>query len=85
MGLTGIVHPNIKKTKPSATNKKRATPRKAITAAVNVHSPRTDVLHELEADIDRLLFRVMRIGALPEIEDPLRRARRLLYGVSTRG
>ena len=84
MGLTGSVRPNAKKTKPSATNKKRATPRKAITAAVNVRSPRTDVLHELEAEIDRLLFRVMGVGALPEIEDTLRRARRLLYGVSTR-
>ena len=85
MGLTGNVRPNAKKTKPSATNKKRATPRKVITAAVNVRSPRTDVLNELEADIDRLLFKVMGVGALPDIEDTLRRARRLLYGVSTRG
>jgi hypothetical protein len=85
MGLTGNLLPNAKKTKPSATNKKRATTRKVITAAVNVHSPRTDVLNELEADIDRLLFKVMGAGALPEIEDTLRRARRLLYGVSTRG
>jgi hypothetical protein len=37
-------------------------------------------LEELEADIDRLLFKVMSIGGLSAIEDSLRQARRLLYG-----
>jgi hypothetical protein len=33
----------------------------------------------IEAEIDRLLFRVMHIGGLADIEDSLRRTRRLLY------
>ena len=37
-------------------------------------------LAELEGDIDRLLFKVMRLGGLPAIEESLRQARRLLYG-----
>jgi hypothetical protein len=36
-------------------------------------------LSQLEADIDRLLFRVMTLGGLENIEDSLRRTRRLLY------
>jgi hypothetical protein len=38
-----------------------------------------DSLEELEADIDRLLFKVMGIGGLAEIEDSLRQTRRLIY------
>jgi hypothetical protein len=37
-------------------------------------------LDELEADIDRLIFRVMALGGSPAIEDALRQARRLLFG-----
>jgi hypothetical protein len=37
-------------------------------------------LAELEADIDRLLFKVMGLGGLSAIEETLRQARRLLYG-----
>jgi hypothetical protein len=33
----------------------------------------------LEADIDRLLFKVMNLGELPEVEEGLRQTRRLLY------
>ena len=33
---------------------------------------------DLEADIDRLIFKVMGVGDLTEIEDSLRQARRLL-------
>lgn len=36
-------------------------------------------LEELEADIDRLLFRVMAVGGLLTVEEKLRQARRLLY------
>jgi hypothetical protein len=36
-------------------------------------------LSQIEAEIDRLLFRVMHIGGLEDIEDSLRRTRRLLY------
>ena len=39
------------------------------------------ILNELEADFDRLIFKAMAIGDLTQIEDTLRRARRLLYGV----
>ena len=34
----------------------------------------------LESDIDHLLFKVMNLGDLPEIENSLRKTRRLLYG-----
>jgi hypothetical protein len=37
-------------------------------------------LEELEADIDRLLFKVMGVGGLSAIEESLRQTRRLLYG-----
>ena len=37
-------------------------------------------LAELEADLDMLLFKVMRLGGFPEIEKSLRETRRLLYG-----
>ena len=36
-------------------------------------------LNELEVDIDRLIFKVMGMGDLAQIEDSLRHARRLLY------
>jgi hypothetical protein len=36
-------------------------------------------LSQIEADIDRLLFRVMSLGGMENIEDSLRRTRRLLY------
>jgi hypothetical protein len=37
-------------------------------------------LEELEADFDRLLFKVMGMGGSPAIEESLRQTRRLLYG-----
>ena len=46
---------------------------------------RTLGLIELEGEIDRLVFKVMGIGNLPEIEDSLRQVRRLLYGKLTQG
>jgi hypothetical protein len=44
---------------------------------VRVHH---DALADLEADFDRLLFKVMGMGGLPAIEESLRQTRRLLYG-----
>jgi hypothetical protein len=90
LGLTGNLRANTKKSKTSATSTKRETPRKETAAEVNVqprmsNSARTVELNELEADIDRLIFKAMGIGDLAEIEDTLRRARRLLYAVLTRG
>jgi hypothetical protein len=37
-------------------------------------------LEEVEADIDRLIFKVMALGGMSALEDKLRQARRLLYG-----
>jgi hypothetical protein len=46
---------------------------------------RHNQLVALEAEIDRLLFKVMHLGELPEIEDGLRRTRRLLYEALSAG
>jgi len=39
---------------------------------------RARVLEDLESEIDRLIFRIMGMEELPEVEEALRRARRLL-------
>jgi hypothetical protein len=90
LGLTGNIRGNTKKPKTGVTGKKRGRPRKETTAAVDgqpqrSNSARTVVLDDLEADIDRLIFKMMGIGDLTEIEDTLRRARRLLYGAFNGG
>ena len=63
------------------TGKKRG--RKPKSAVVNGQAAtggvRSSKLSEIEADIDRLLFRVMTMGGLEQIEEGLRRTRRLLY------
>jgi hypothetical protein len=41
--------------------------------------PRTQALVQVEAEIDRLLFLVMNLGGLTEVEDSLRDSRRRLY------
>jgi hypothetical protein len=89
--LTGNLRGGAKRSKPSPTGKKRGRPRKETTAAVNgkpAGQPRGDwstALNDMEADIDRLIFKTMAIGDLTEIEDTLRRARRLLYAALSRG
>ena len=90
MGLTGNLRGNTRKVRAGATGKKRATPRQVTAAPVSLqsrtsNSDRTVELNDLEADIDRLLFKVMGMGHLTEIEDSLRQARRLLYGALARG
>jgi hypothetical protein len=84
LGLTENVRENPKT---SAARKQRIAPRKVITPAVTAQTRvnRSTLLDELEADIDRLLFKVMGIGDLTEIENSLRHARRLLYGSLTKG
>jgi hypothetical protein len=84
LGLTGNIRGNTKASTPVM---KRGTPRNKATAAAAVQprGNRSTVLEDLEADIDRLIFRAMAIGDLAEIEASLRRARRLLYGALTRG
>src|SRR5271157_3485646 len=87
LGLTGNLSGKTKAAaegKATSTGKKLGRPRKEPTAAGNGQprgrkSNRSLALNELEADIDRLIFMVMGIGDLTEIEAALRRARRLLY------
>jgi hypothetical protein len=74
------------------TGKKRGRkPKRFATQTSNgsgtARSPRTRMpkLEELEADIDRLVFKVMGIGDLPEVEESLRQVRRSLYGRLPRG
>jgi hypothetical protein len=90
LGLTGNLRGSNTKSKPSVTGKKPGRPRKETPAAVSVPSQRsngarTPVLDDLEADIDRLIFKAMAVGDLAEIEDSLRQTRRLLYGALIRG
>ena len=100
LGLTGNLRRKSGKTKAASgtkpyTGKKRgrkpkgftaeATP---VTATVETRGRKSALtlgLNELEADIDRLVFKVMGIGNLPEIEDSLRQVRRHLYGKLNQG
>jgi len=86
----GLIGNHRRKTKTAAnakttsTGKKLGRPRKQTTAEVNgqpqgKRSNRSLSLNELEADIDRLIFKVMGVGDLSQIEESLRQARRLLY------
>jgi hypothetical protein len=45
--------------------------------------PKKGHLVDLEADLDRLIFKLMSLGGLTEIEDSLRGTRRMLYGKLT--
>ncbi len=88
LGLTGNLSGKTKAAtegEATPTGKKRGRPRKEFTAPVTGQprgrkSNRSLALNELEADIDRLIFKVMGVGDLTEIETTLREARRLLYG-----
>ncbi len=95
LGLTGNLRGKTRKSKASATEKapytgkKRGRKPKETTTVVNGQprgrkSNRSLALNELEADIDRLIFKVMGIGDLTQIEESLRQARRVLYGALTR-
>ena len=92
LGLTGNLSGKTKKSKAmtTSTGKKLGRPHEEPTAPVTGQprgrkSNRSLALNELEAEIDRLIFKVMDVGDLTEIEAALRRARRLLYGALTRG
>ena len=89
MGLTGNLRGGAKMSKPSATGKKLGRPRQATSAQFNRkaagqprgrNGDRTQALLGVETEIDKLLFRVMGIGELPEVEIALREARRRVYG-----
>ena len=45
--------------------------------------PEKGHLVELEADLDRLIFKIMSLGGLTEVEGSLRETRRMLYGKFT--
>ncbi len=90
LGLTGNLR-GKSKTK-ATTGKKRGRPRKDTAVAVTVtpvsptrgrKSDRTDALLAVEAEIDRLIFTLMGIGELPEVESVLRDARRRIYAALT--
>jgi hypothetical protein len=76
------------------TGKKRGRPRKDTTDGANGifatenrgrRSARRLELAEIEAAIDRLIFKLMSMGGLTEIEDALRQARRLVYAAIHQG
>jgi hypothetical protein len=74
---------------PASTGKKRGRRLKQTTAdrtksSVRVETrgrkgARSQALEDLESEIDRILFKVMGMGGLTQIEDALRQTRRLLY------
>lgn len=76
MGLTGNL-PRGKKPKAKPGRKPGRSAKEATQAANGTTSSRR--LVEVEAELDRLLFTVMGIGNLAEVEESLRGARRALY------
>jgi hypothetical protein len=100
LGLAGNLRGQRKKTKTTAkgkaapTAKRRGRPPKGATATIDGKpagqakgrkSGRTIALEGLEAEVDRLLFKVMEVGNLPQVEETLRQTRRLLYAGFDRG
>ena len=75
LGLAGNLRRRTKTSKAAPAAKKAEAHR--ATAAPVANGSMT--VNDLEADIDRLIFKAMVIGNLAEIENALRRARRLLY------
>jgi hypothetical protein len=75
--------------KPASRDKKSGGKAKGKSRAANVDTtkaegsgrrmPSTQALVQVEAEIDRLLFLVMQIGGLTDVEDSLRESRRRLY------
>ena len=75
--------------KPAIRDKKSGGKAKGKSRAANVDTtkaegsgrrmPSTQALVQVEAEIDRLLFLVMKIGGLTDVEDSLRESRRRLY------
>ena len=95
MGLAGNIRNRNEKAKAAATSKStnrdkkhgRKTNGKTLTASMktskgensNRRFPRNQALIQIEAEIDRLLFLVMNLGGLTDVEDSLRESRRRLY------
>lgn len=89
LGLTGNLRKKRKpvaeaSVKPPYTGKKRGRKPKIQTdAAAAPTASNAKLLTEIEADLDRLLFKVMNRGGLPEVEEAIRKTRRALYSVFT--
>ena len=95
LGLAGNLRPQPNKTKAVGSSKSAAGDKKhgkkemANTRTSGMEStkaesfsrrmPRTQALVRIETEIDRLLFQVMNLGGLTDVEDSLRESRRRLY------
>ena len=95
LGLAGNLRPQPGKTKAAGSSKSAARDKKqgkkatTTTRASGMEStkaesfsrrtPRTQALVRIETEIDRLLFQVMNLGGLTDVEDSLRESRRRLY------
>jgi hypothetical protein len=95
LGLAGNLRPQPDKTKAVGNSKSAARDKKhgkkatAKTRTSGMEStkaesfsrrmPRTQALVRIETEIDRLLFQVMNLGGLTDVEDSLRESRRRLY------
>jgi hypothetical protein len=80
MGLTGNRRATSRPA-PTTTGKATATvSEKRVSSPQGTKSDRISALLHVETEIDRLIFTVMGIGNLPEIETVLRDARRKVYG-----
>jgi hypothetical protein len=95
LGLAGNLRPQPDKTKAVGSSKsatrdkkhgKKATAKTRTSGMESTKAesfsrrmPRTQALVRIETEIDRLLFQVMNLGGLTEVEDSLRESRRRLY------
>jgi hypothetical protein len=93
MGLTGNLRAKSGAAKPAAAEPKRRgrPPKSSVSAATapkasaSVSARKVQpsgtggrVLEQLESEVDQLIFKLMGVGGLPDVEDALRKARRLL-------
>ena len=95
LGLAGNLRPQPNKTKAVGSSTSAARDKKhgkKATAKIRTSGmestkaesfsrrmPRTQALVRIETEIDRLLFQVMNLGGLTDVEDSLRESRRRLY------
>jgi hypothetical protein len=66
-------------TRPERRRSSVSTSSRATTGKPSRSRRRSSDLTDLEAEIDQLLMKVVKIGQLSEVEDSLRKARRQLY------
>jgi hypothetical protein len=91
MGLTGgsksagsnVTSESVNATSRRLKGKKRGRPAKNGVAGIKEREPRSggqdSALSEIEVELDRLVFKLMSVGGLEEIDVELRKVRRLLY------